>query len=541
MTSDLFQKVIYQEIREGDESLNIICDFITGGKCVIHLGSLQYQAQSHCWSYRAPESIHDSNRMNGKEIFKARYVAKGFTQKFGIDYTETYSAVLTYTSLRLIISIASKNNWEMLQKYFRTAYLNADLLEPIYMTQPEGFIQPGKENKICILNKALYGLKQAGRAWQQILFKTLKIGNLQQSKNEPCIWFRKSNELMIIIGVYVDDFIITGNDATKIQEIDRILHKNYNMKDVGNARQFLGIEIINQESKRMITQRSYIKELLRKFKQTDCKAESTPGSGTEFSGTKTETEYPIREALGGLMFIANATRPDIAYMVNKLSRNVSTPTKALWRGVQHVLKYLKGTSDYGLSYGSRNYKITCYADSSFADDPTDRKSTTGWIFLLGNDLISWQSTKQKSVALSTTESEYMACCDAAKEAVWMKNLIEEILQVKQEPVSILQDNQGTIFISNNSINNRRTKHIDVRYHFVREQIQGKMIAIQYCETSLMTADILTKPLGKNIFQFHRNALLKKIQDKEDLDHKMLKSKGRINKKATSPSRPADSH
>ena len=135
----------------------------------------------------------------------------------------------------------------------------------------------------------------------------------------------------------------------------------------------------------------------------------------------------------------------------------------------------------------------------------------------------------------------MACCDAAKEAVWMKNLIEEILQVKQEPVSILQDNQGTIFISNNSINNRRTKHIDVRYHFVREQIQGKMIAIQYCETSLMTADILTKPLGKNIFQFHRNALLKKIQDKEDLDHKMLKSKGRINKKATSPSRPADSH
>ena len=398
----------------------------------------------------------------------------------------------------------------MTHKDFRTAYLNAHLTEPIYMNQPEGFVKQGEEHKVCILNKALYGLKQAGRSWQETLFRTLNQNHLKQSTNEPCIWFQKTGELVIIIGIYVDDLIITGNDKKKIQEISQVLHKTYRLKDLGKAKRFLGIEIIQFENKTFITQQSYIQELIEKFKQKDCKPEPTPATGVEINDSDIiECTYPIREALGALMFIANATRPDICYIVNKLSRHVSRPTTHLWRQVQRVLKYMKGTTHFGLLYGSGRPcdQITMFADRSFGDDKKDRKSTTGWISFIGNDIIYWRSTKQKSVALSTTESEYMACCEAAKEAKWTRNLIRELLDDKNKPVTIFQDNQSTIFLANNNATKRRTKHIDIRYHFIREQIQEGVIQLQYCETENMIADILTKSLGKTLFQKHRDKIL----------------------------------
>ena len=452
--------------------------------------------------------VFTKNKKQGTETYKARFVAKGFTQKHGVNYSETYSSVLTYTSLRIIISIAATQKWPLYQRDFRTAYLNAHLMEPIFMHQPEGFVKQGQEHKVCMLNKALYGLKQAGRSWQETLFRTFKENSLQQSSHEPCIWFHKSEEMLTIMGVYVDDLILTGNDDKKMKEIDTILHKNYRIKDLGTVKKFLGIEFIHHENKIFMTQETYIKETLEKFKQIDCKPEPTPAIDQETTDDGCDKySYPIREALGALMFLANVTRPDISYAVNKLSRHVSKPTRQLWRQVQRVLKYLRGTAHFGLMFGGSRNEVYIYADSSFADDIEDRKSTTGWISMIGEDIISWRSTKQKSVALSTTESEYMACCDAAKEAIWTKNLLEEMLETKLKPVKIFQDNQSTIFLANNNVSKRRTKHIDLRYHFVRERIQEKAIELAYCETGSMVADILTKPLRTNLFRLHRNRIV----------------------------------
>ena len=457
--------------------------------------------------------VFTKKTMNDKLTFKARFVARGFTQKLGIDYEETFSSVLTYTSLRFIISIAGSEHWKMYHKDFRTAYLNAYLTEPILMYQPTGFVQQGAEQKVCILNKAIYGLKQAGRAWQITLFKTLTQNGLQQSKNEPCIWFQESKKKFIMIGVYVDDLIVTGNDEEKMKYISETLHKNYKMKDLGQVKKFLGIEITKFKNKISLTQKSYIHETIKKFRQENCKPEPTPTIGGDMSdGNIAENNLPIREALGALMFIANATRPDISYIVNKLSRHVSTPTAQLWKGIQRVLKYLKGTEGFGLTYdcGRPRDNLIFYADSSFADDATDRKSTTGWISLMGGNVISWRSVKQKSVALSTTESEYMACCDATKEAVWIRNLYQEIFGIMSKPVTIFQDNQSTIFLAKNDVVKRRTKHIDLRYHFVREQIQKGIIEIIFCDTENMTADILTKPLGKHSYQRLRDKIVSAI-------------------------------
>jgi hypothetical protein len=447
---------------------------------------------------------------SGAQRCKARFVAKGYSQKYGIDYEETYSSVLAQASLRILVCIAATNKWTIHQRDFTTAYLNASIFIPIFLEQPEGFVEQGSgKYKVCMLNKALYGLKQAGRAWQTSLFALIKSEGYEQSLKEPCIWFKRQGDQLTMIGTYVDDLLITGSDQTEIKRISSAMGSAFKMKDLGLLNEFLGIQAIHSADGILLTQQRYAETVIRRFGQENCIPASVPMSKTyeEAIETPQEREYPIREAIGALMYLANATRPDMAFSVNNLARHVAKPTKALWTAIQRILKYLKGTTHFGLKFTPGTFKISGWADSDYANDSTDRKSTSGWFFTIGNNPISWRSQKQKAVALSTTEAEYMAAADATREAIWLQDILAELGLTNTNESVLYQDNQGAIFIENNTTNKARTKHIDVRYHFIRQHVQAGRINVEFCPSNRMTADILTKPLNTDAFIGHRAKLM----------------------------------
>ena len=310
-----------------------------------------------------------------------------------------------------------------------------------------------------------------------------------------------------MIGIYVDDLLITGADQEEIEKISHRLGSAFKMKHLGELQEFLGIEARNIPNGIKLTQQKYTEEIVRKFGQEKCKKTETPICKTYQDEEDIQTnDYPIREAIGCLTYLSNGTRPDISYAVNNVSRHVSKPTKSLWRAIQIIVKYLKSTPEIGLKYEKGSTEITGWADSDFAGDTSDRKSTTGWIFKIESNTVSWKSKKQKSVTLSTTEAEYLAASDAVKEAIWLQDLSVELGILQEKYAHLHQDNQEAIFLENNVSNKPPTKHIDIRYHFVREQVQQGRIKISYCETSNMMADILTKPLPERAIKRHRSTI-----------------------------------
>ena len=448
---------------------------------------------------------------DGKPRFKARFVAKGFSQREGIDFDETFSSVLAHTSLRTILSLAAIHGWKIYQKDFTTAYLNAPLSVPIYMFQPAGFIKPGEDQKVCLLEKALYGLKQAGREWQSTLFTKLCENKYIQSKKEPCIFYKLQNSKTTIIGVYVDDLLITGDDQAEMNSISDQLGKSFQMKHLGEADKFLGMEITRRNGEIHLSQTKYIQDVIKRFKQENCKPVHTPMSVIyeQTANEEITDKYPIREIIGSLSYIANGTRPDIAFAINNLCRHVAKPTASLWKAAQRVVKYLNTTQTEGLIFKGSSTRIDGWADSNYAMDSIDRKSTSGMIIRVGDNPIIWKSRKQKSVALSTTEAEFMAASDAAREIIWLRDLLQELSQDDSSAATPLyQDNQGAIFLENNNCSNQRSKHIDVRYHFIREQVNKKRIEIIYCPTAEMIADIFTKPVNESQFKKFKNAIMR---------------------------------
>jgi len=446
--------------------------------------------------------------IDGSMKHKARFVAKGFSQRFGIDYEETYSSVLAYASFRILVCIAVNQGWKIHQKDFKTAYLNAPLLTPIYIEQPEGFVNQGKHtNKVCLLNKALYGLKQAGRAWQEALFDQIKTHGYQQSQKEPCMWFKLELKKITIICVYVDDILLSGSDEMEIEQITKILATSFKMKHLGELKEFLGIQATYIKNGIKLSQPTYTMNLINKFKQENSKTADVPMHKTYEPEPDEELsdKYPIRQAIGSLMYLTNTTRPDIAFAVNSISRHVIRPTKSLWHATQKIIKYLNSTSTMGITYTRGTFDIQCWADSDYANDKLDRKSITGWILMIGNNIVSWKSKKQASVALSSTEAEYMAAADAMKEILWIDDLLTELtFRNKHDSAILHQDNQGAIFLQKNNSNKQRTKHIDVRYHFIRQAIQERRAETRYCPTETMIADVLTKALPPPSFKQHRN-------------------------------------
>lgn len=433
---------------------------------------------------------------------KARLVLKGYQQKKGIDYNEIYAPVIRCTSLRYVFGLAVKYNLKIHQMDAVTAFLQGDIQEHIYMAQPPYFEEG---DKVCLLEKSIYGLKQASRQWNKKLNAVLLEIGMSRSKVDPCIYYRIVNEQdILILTVYVDDILFFFNNEATVKIIKDKMSTKFHMKDLGEAKCCIGLRIThNTESNEIsLDQSLYIEKVLTRFNMSDCKPVHTPcEANVQLKKAETESDVlkdvPYQELIGCLLYLSQGTRADIAYAVNQLSRFNNKPTSQHWIAAKRVLRYLKGTQHLKLTFKKTDANIIGHCDADWATDTEDRRSCSGYVFTFQGAAISWCSKKQPTIALSTTEAEYMSLATATQEALWLKQLEEEFWpSMSGIPIVIFCDNQSAISISGDDIYHARSKHIDIRYHFVRERIANKQISVRYKSTQDMMADVLTKGLHR---------------------------------------------
>lgn len=438
------------------------------------------------------------------ERYKARLVARGFTQIQGVDFNEIFAPVVRMDSVRLLFSLCTQLDLKFRQFDIATAFLNGEIEEKLYLTPPEGLEVP--ENHTCRLLKSLYGLRQAPRCWNKKFAEMLNIFDMRQTQSDPCVYVTTDPEL-IYLAIYVDDGLVFARNEKTIDRVFGYLTKHFEVRTV-DSRCFIGVEITRRSDGSIyLNQRGYIKRMLDKFNMTDSKFVSTPlETGHTLNTQKVLNKEPLAgvpyaEAVGSLMYCALATRPDIVQVLSILSKYNSCPREEHWKAVKRVFRYLNGTRDIGLVYKKvETPKIVCYTDADWAGDHESRKSLSGMVSFITTGPISYKSQQQPVVALSTTESEYIAATVAIKELIWMQRFIGELKAPIAEGAILRCDNQSAIKLIRNPEFHQRTKHIDIRYHYIRECYMNKCFSPEYVETNLQKADIFTKPLSADKFE-----------------------------------------
>jgi len=430
---------------------------------------------------------------NNKIIkYKARLVAKGYKQTYGIDYDIIYSPTLDIVCIRLIIAFAAKYKWIIYQLDIQAAYLNAPIDKEVYVTIPKGDANYG--NGFWLLQKSLYGLKQSGRNWNNTISSFLIKKGFKQTKAESCLFFKKdlNNKLSCIIGLYVDDIIITGH-TYEILEFVSFIKNKFSISKCEPANFILGIKIEkNDDFNYSISQEAFIHNILSKFKITNIQKSKSPYSG---DNTNNKNNSPFsktiyKSAIGSLIHLAKCTRPDIAFAVNNAARNCESPTISDWNKVLTIFKYLNYSINFKITYTGEG-NLIAYSDADFGGDKSDRKSTSGNLICIGNKPIFWSSKKQTVVALSTAEAEFISTAELTRKILWIKNILVELLD-KDKPITIFTDNKPSkITIENGQFNNNM-KHIDIRQHFIFDAYKNNKIKLEYISTENMLADILTK-------------------------------------------------
>lgn len=450
------------------------------------------------------------------ERCKARLVAKGYAQRSGVDYHETFAPVVRFSSVRAILALGAHYDLEIHQMDVKTAFLNGNLGDDhVYMAQPEGYEVPGKEHLVCKLQKSLYGLKQAGRAWYERIDTELKRMKFTPLKSEPCIYVNINDNIVTVISLYVDDLLILSNSIQSVNEIKQQLSQLFDMKDLGEARFILGIKIERDRKNKTlsISQSEYIRNVAKRLNLSQPRGHTTTpmNPGIKLMKMKIDDidnkQQPVdvkqyQMVIGSVLYAMLGTRPDIAFATNKLAQFNTAPSKIHWETLKNLVRYLSATADRKLVYTGRKSneknqqpELYGYCDADWGNNPDDRRSVTGYVFLLANGAVSWQSKAQSSVATSSTEAEYVAACQASKEAMSWRTLLNELQLDISKPTVIRSDNQSAIAMSKNPEFHQRSKHIDIQYHYVRERVAEKSITLDFISTDKMIADSLTKPLN----------------------------------------------
>ena len=449
--------------------------------------------------------------------FKARLVARGFSQRPGIDYNETFSPVVRFDSLRVLLSLAASQDMELLQFDIKTAFLYGHLDNDIYMSQPQGFIE-GK-NLVCRLKKSLYGLKQSPRQWNFKFKSFLETQGFIESSADSCVFISKTSSNPVYLCVYVDDGILMSKDKSRVDQVMKEMEIQFQVKK-GTLDCFLGIEIERNREKKEIFlhQQNYIKKVIARFNMETATPVSIPmdphvrlSKGMDGQEqVRDDQDFPFSEAIGSLMYLCVNTRPDIAFSVAKLSQFLSKPHVLHWKAVQKLLKYLKGTTNLGIRYscqGENKDILTGFSDADYAGCIDSRCSTTGYVFFLNGGPITWQSRKQKSVSLSSCEAELQASCQATKELIWLRKLLNSLDVAQEDGTALLVDNQSTIKLIMNPVLHQRSKHINIQYKFISQQQQLGNVSVKFVPSHDQMADILTKALSHDTFKRLRGLLM----------------------------------
>jgi hypothetical protein len=437
--------------------------------------------------------------------FKARLVVKGYAQVYGVDYSDTFAPVARMDTIRLLLAVAAHKNWKVFQMDVKSAFLNGDLQEEIYVEQPAGFVVQGEEDKVYMLKKALYGLKQAPRAWYGRIDDYLTGFGFQKSLSESTLYVKKIDDDVLIVSLYVDDLLVTGSNLQQIERFKQDMMQAFEMSDLGLMSFFLGMEIKQSRGVIFIGQEKYAKEILKKFQMENCKPTATPmNQKDKFSkedGTARVNEEKYRSLIGCLLYLT-ATRPDILYATNLLSRFMHCPSELHMRAAKRILRYIKGTCSFGVKFMQcKTLKLHGFSDSDWGGFIDDMKSTSGFCFNLGSTIFSWSSKKQSIVAQSTAEAEFIAATAAVNQALWLQKLLRDLHMEEEEATEISVDNQAAIAISNNPVFHGKTKHFNIKLYFIREVQKNGDVKLLYCRTEDQMADLFTKALPANRFEF----------------------------------------
>jgi len=453
-----------------------------------------------------------------KPRYKARLVAKGFRQQEGIDFEEIFSPVVKMTTLRCVLALVAQQDMELVQMDVKTAFLHGDLREDIYMQQPEGFEEKSKENMVCKLKKSLYGLKQAPREWYHKFHSFMLSQGYKRSDTDHCLYTKqaKDGSLLILI-LYVDDMLIAGKNIHEVNALKSKLNATFDMKDLGEASHILGMRIVRKRDKKVLflSQSDYIDKVLKRFNMEKGKMLSTPfpsyvklslNDCPKSDAEKAEmAKVPYSSAVGSLMYAMICTRPDIAYAVGVVSRYMSNPGKKHWDAVKSIMRYLNGTREVCICFGSKGTCVEGYTDADYAGDMDKRRSTSGYVFMFTGGAVSWRSRLQNCTSMSTTEAEYIAASEACKEAIWLARLVRD-LGITVEIPMLHCDSQSAIMLAKNPVFHAKTKHIDVKYHFIRDMLEDKLLELVKVHTDDNPADLMTKGLPPEKFA-HCRALM----------------------------------
>ena len=440
--------------------------------------------------------------------YKARLVAKGFSQKEGFDYAETFSKTAKIVSIRMLMQLAVNNNFTVHEMDVKSAYLNANLEEELYLDVPDGLDvgNHAEHDKFVLkLNKSQNGLKQSGRNWNAVFHSFICSLASQQSLADPCMYSKYANNALVVIIIFVDDVLISSNDEQAVNDVKCALSNPFKMKDLGCLSYFLGIDFLFSDGCIEMHQARCIEKVLERFNMSDCKPKVNPCDPSIMNLCSNDSNECVdsklyQEIVGSLIYLMTCTRPDITFVVTKLSECMNKPTRANLNAAKHVLRYLKGTKHYSLKFSKSesNLKLTGFCDSDWAGSH-DRKSISGYAFLLNEKgpLISYKSKKQNIVALSSCEAEYVSMTVAIQEAKFLSQLLADMTCNDRASVTMFVDNQGTLNLAKNPVHHQRSKHIDVKYHFIRLEIANGNVDLKYVQSEENVSDIFTKPVSRN--------------------------------------------
>jgi len=440
----------------------------------------------------------------------------GYSQVEGVDYEETFAPVAKPTTFRTMLALAQIYKLKIHQLDVDSAFLYAPLEEDVYMKAPPDMkLKPGQ----CLhLLKSLYGLKQAPRNWHLHFVKFIKTLGFVQSTLDNCLFTMHKDGEMFLLTLYVDDILICASDLTLLDELKTAFTQNFDMKDLGEVNQYLGMHITRTEKTIRIGQTQYTKDILKRFdkllRQNGKRNYDTPME-RDLKLTKTESrdmtldeaeyamKFPYQNIVGALLYLSINTRPDIAYAVGVLSRFCKTPNYRACKALIRVLIYLRGTIDVGITFSGSTLDLHAFSDADWAGDLDSRRSTTGYVLYAAGGPISWQSKLQCTVAASTMEAEYMAAFHAIQECVWVKGVLGE-MGLFVDPITLYMDSKSAICLAKNPLYHKRSKHIDIKFHWIREKVLGDNIVVhlEHIGTDRMDADIFTKALEYETFLRH---------------------------------------
>ena len=419
-----------------------------------------------------------------------------------MDFTDIFSPITKLTTIKTLLAISTVKGWNLVQLDVNNAFLNGYLHKDVYMQLPQGFHSKGG-NVVCKLNKSLYGLKQASRQWNAKFCFVIKHHGFKQSKADYFLFIKKFNDSFIALVVYVDNILITSNNVQVVEELKTSLDQHFKLKDFGGLKYFLGCEIARSDKGITLCQRKYALEVLKDVGMSACKLSKVPMEHnlklSKFQGKLLADLGVYRRLVGRLLYLT-ITRPDIVYPIHKLSQFMSKPRKPHLNAAYKVLQYIKSCPGQGI-FLSSDFHLKAYTDADWASCIDTRRSTTGYCIFLGDSLISWKSKEQSIVSRSYAEAEYRAMAVSVCEMTWLLALLKDLEIYHPQPALLFCDNHAAIYIGKNSVFHKRTKHIEVDCHVVRDKVQDNVVRLFFSPTHSQLADLLTKALNSQQLKY----------------------------------------